>query len=217
MVVPSGGCRRRRGRSEYGLCLLHRPPRNPCHHHLEKKKGRSETVAVTKMMTRIFVITVFLCFLGAASLSSVETSLSRKVILIRHGEKPASGNNLSKRGYQRAACLAKHFVPPAYNVTHMYAYTDKSSQRSSETLTPLSKALGVPIDTSVGRDDTNGLVSSISKLVGDGIALVCWEHKALTDIAGALGVKNPPSYPSSEFDWQWTIVDGTLTQANENC
>ena len=36
-------------------------------------------------------------------------------------------------------------------------------------------------------------------------------------VAAARGVRNPPDYPSDEFDWQWTVRHGQLTQANEKC
>lgn len=68
-----------------------------------------------------------------------------------------------------------------------------------------------------GRDDVSALVSDIASLPASAVVLVCWEHKVLTQIATALGVKDAPSYPSSEYDWQWTVTDGSLKQADEQC
>ena len=48
-----------------------------------------------------------------------------------------------------------------------------------------------------GRDDVSALVSDIASLPASAVVLVCWEHKVLTQIATALGVKDAPSYPSS--------------------
>ena len=36
----------------------------------------------------------------------------------------------------------------AAGIGHLFAYTDHHSRRSVETITPLSQAIGVPIDTS---------------------------------------------------------------------
>ena len=143
------------------------------------------------------------------------TGLKQTAILIRHGEKPKDGDDLSPRGEQRAKCLADHFAHRG--LTGLFAYTDHPSKRSVETLMPLSNSLSLPIDTDFGRDDVDGLVKHLSSLPEEAVVLICWEHKVLTTIAKALGVKNAPEYPSSEYDWQWTVVNGTLTQANENC
>ena len=152
--------------------------------------------------------------------AAVSSSVPQTVILIRHGEKDG-GNNLSPRGVQRSKCIAHLFTnttgPFPTPPSHLFAYTDKSSNRSMETLAPLSYRLGIDIDTATGRDDVKGLVARIKKLPAEETMIVCWEHKVLTKIAKALGVASPPSYPSSEYDWAWTVVGGQLTQVNENC
>eukprot|EP00467_Chlorarachnion_reptans_P026162 CAMPEP_0114512528 /NCGR_PEP_ID=MMETSP0109-20121206/15030_1 /TAXON_ID=29199 /ORGANISM="Chlorarachnion reptans, Strain CCCM449" /LENGTH=171 /DNA_ID=CAMNT_0001692231 /DNA_START=36 /DNA_END=551 /DNA_ORIENTATION=+ len=140
--------------------------------------------------------------------------LKQKAILIRHGEKD-SGDDLSPRGYQRADCLVNHFAD--YGITHLFAFDDKHTRRPVETITPLSKALGLPIDTSIGRDDVKGLRKAIENLPSNAIVLVCWEHKVLTEVAEELGVADAPKYGSDEFDLQWTVVEGDLTAARENC
>ena len=75
---------------------------------------------------------------------------------------------------------------------------------------------GSRIDIRAG-DDVDDLVAGIADLDADAIAVVCWEHSVLTDIATALGVDDAPDYPSSEYDWQWTVRRGELVQDNENC
>ena len=42
-------------------------------------------------------------------------------------------------------------------------------------------------------------------------------YRVQRDGPAALGVRDPPEYPSDEFDWQWTVRHGQLTQANEKC
>lgn len=120
------------------------------------------------------------------------------VNLIRHGEKAgaADPNGLSARGYQRAACLADHFGNRStYQISHLFAYTDKKSHRSVDTITPLAHSLNLDIDTRVKRDDISGLVAYIASLPAESVALICWEHKVLSEQAEALGVHSPPVYP----------------------
>ena len=135
--------------------------------------------------------------------------------MIRHGEKPADGDDLSDRGRKRAECLSKHFKDTG--ITNLWAFDDKKSKRPVETLQPLSRSLGLNIDTSVKRDDVDELAKVLGTLPGDSVSLVCWEHSVLPEIAEAIGVEHAPAYPGSEFDWQWTIVDGDLEQGNEQC
>lgn len=149
---------------------------------------------------------------AAAPARPSPADLSQTVILIRHGEKDG-GDDLDARGYTRAYCLASKYV----GATHLYAYTDKDTRRPVETLTPLAGALGLAVDTSVHRDDVDALAASIAALPSDAVVVVAWEHSVLSDVAAALGVRNPPDYPSDEFDWQWTVRHGQLTQANEKC
>ena len=144
-------------------------------------------------------------------------NLPQRVILIRHGEKPDKGDDLSPRGYQRARCLADHFSSHAYNVTHLFAYTDHPTKRPVETLTPIANKLGLQIDTRAGRDDIDDLIDHIKKLDTNATAVVCWEHKVIRDIAKALGVDHAPDYYSDDFDHEWRIREGELDEAHEHC
>ena len=140
--------------------------------------------------------------------------LTQLAHLIRHGEKD-DGDDLSPRGQQRARCLADRLLDAG--ITHLFAYDDKPSRRPVETITPLAKALGLDIDVSYKRDEVKELVAAIGALDADAVVLVCWEHTVLTSIAHHLGVDSPPDYPSDEYDWEWTILEGALKQSSEDC
>lgn len=64
--------------------------------------------------------------------------------------------------------------------------------RPYETVKPLADELGLKIDHHCDRDDTSCAIKAINSAVSDGAqrVLVCWEHKALDDIAEALGLKS---------------------------
>ena len=63
------------------------------------------------------------------SLALVATAFAKPTVyLIRHGEKPPSGNGLSVQGEQRAQCLRTVFgATSQYQIGHIMAQTPKSS------------------------------------------------------------------------------------------
>ena len=106
---------------------------------------------------RIFACVALLAILAAAQ-------SSKMVYLIRHGEKPADGDDLTPAGYKRAACIAPFFGTSYFNIQHIFACNDKKSRRMVETVTPLAKLLKLRIDTSIGEQDADGLAAAIAAL-----------------------------------------------------
>ena len=154
------------------------------------------------------------------------------VMIVRHAEKPdeAPGSappfgvdelgqthpeSLTPRGWQRAGAVAALFGapnPPAPlgqpSVLLSPDYGPVTpSHRTTQTLTPLSRRLGVAIATPVAKGQEADLVRR-SVLPADGDVLVCWEHHHIPDIvtalAGALGVGHVPeigrTWPDDDFD-----------------
>jgi hypothetical protein len=67
---------------------------------------------------------ISLTTLALASLATAKPT----VYLIRHGEKPDSGNGLSTQGLERAQCLRNVFgASSEYNIGHIMAQTPLSS------------------------------------------------------------------------------------------
>jgi hypothetical protein len=63
--------------------------------------------------------------LCAASLATAQAT----VYLIRHGEKPSSGNGLDAQGLQRAQCLRTVFgADSGYDIGHIMAETPQSGR-----------------------------------------------------------------------------------------
>ena len=132
-----------------------------------------------------------------------------EVIIIRHGEEPEGGPHLNDAGQARAKGLVAMFMADPFSApTSLYAaQSSKQSERSVETLQPLSKALGVPIDAEFTDQEFKKLATSIlhgSRHAGAHV-LVCWHHDTIGDLAAALGVANPPKWPSSQYDHLWRI------------
>ena len=150
------------------------------------------------------------------------------VYLIRHGEKPSSGNGLTAQGEQRAQCLTGVFGPDSdYDIGHIMAETpqsgkmishrlrllastytelrkDGSQQRPYDTVEPLAQELDLAIDTSCSRDDEDCVADVVNGYTGSGNILICWEHHQLNNIAQALGAKNVENYPDDSYNLIWT-------------
>jgi hypothetical protein len=91
---------------------------------------------------------------------------------------------------------------------------DGDRSRPVDTVKPLSKALGIKIDSKVQRNDVKGAAKAAEAYKGPGNVLICWEHGELAKIANALGVTGYAAgtgwtgsvkYPDDRFDLIWTL------------
>lgn len=153
----------------------------------------------------------------------------RSITLIRHGEKPTDHNrdqgvnergharpdSLSPRGWQRAGALAallggKLVSAPFVRPTALYTcgYPDNpdgTKHRPHETITPLSRRLGLDIRVPVTKTEGPQLATLLLNDTGD--VLVCWEHDNIPPIAAALaqalGLEELPAaaklWPDDDF------------------
>ena len=150
------------------------------------------------------------------------------VMIIRHGEKPdgsAPGidedgndddNSLTAIGWQRAHGLVDLFDPargvprPGLAVPdRIYAAgatDDGEGQRTRETVAPLATALGIPVDTDLGRGDEKKLVKDI--LAESGTTLISWQHGGIPTIVDdfpSVSPAPPKEWPDDRFDVVWTL------------
>jgi hypothetical protein len=148
-----------------------------------------------------------------------------QVILIRHGEKPQVGEHLSLKGEERAAALAPYFMetkdllifghPVAIYATKINGQ-DKS-QRTQETVTPLAKALNLPISADyIAKEYEKAATDILKNPAYEGkMVLVCWEHHRIPLFTQALGVSDSlPKWHGDVFDQLWIVnflTDGKLT------
>ena len=82
----------------------------------------------TSNQARVSIPTMQLqSFLAALAFVGTVAAANPTVYLIRHGEKPASGNGLSAQGQKRAQCLRTVFgATSQYQIGHIMAQTPKS-------------------------------------------------------------------------------------------
>jgi len=141
-----------------------------------------------------------------------------QIILIRHADKPSDPKNphLSKAGVRRAdqlvsfirtdPAMTRFGLPVAVFATK--TTRDGNGQRTQETVAPLGRALGLPVQTPfLGKE-----YAAIAKLVlgnreyaGKNV-LICWNHEQIPQLAAALGVTpEPPKWKGSVYNLVYLI------------
>ncbi|MBC7457393.1 MAG: histidine phosphatase family protein [Bdellovibrionaceae bacterium] len=155
-------------------------------------------------------------FIAALFFSLVQfaQAMPAQIILIRHGEKPDVGDELSSQGWERAKALPDLFKRAEFkqygDPVALYAMNKNGQQgsvRAIQTLKYLSDVFKVSINTNYTRDEVSNLIDDIKKNHKyDGkMIVVCWEHKVLINIAIGLGVKQSLSWPPDQFDRTWIL------------
>ena len=132
-----------------------------------------------------------------------------KVVIIRHGEKPATGDNLSCQGEGRAlqipAVIYKKFNKPDYlYVPALEADKSTSHSRMFQTATPIAIKYNLTINSKFDGKDYADVAKSILKKRG--VVLMVWEHSAIPKLAEALGAVRPPKWGDLDFDSIWIIT-----------
>jgi hypothetical protein len=166
-------------------------------------------------MTRI-LMGLFLVFSLVFSLSRPALAQPAEVIIIRHAEKPAVGNELTQQGRERAAALVTYFretpemlefnVPVAIYVP--LPKNQDSSIRSAQTVAPLASALHLTLNSTFHKDQVGEMAKEIlsSDRYEGKMVLICWDHKMIPDIAKAIGVEDAPEkWHGESFDRTWVI------------
>jgi hypothetical protein len=162
------------------------------------------------------------------------------ILLIRHGEKPATSGDVRLTTAGAARAQAYIVSIPQYllaadvpsRLRHIVAAADSTgSHRSRLTVDPLSQALGLPVDATHADADFPTLAAALSRdaRYDDGATLVCWHHENLLAIALALGVRPerlphsatwPEAWPADVFGWLLQIcfdADGAIIPAQTCC
>ena len=159
---------------------------------------------------------IFFCL----GMLATATARPARIVLLRHGEKPADESNvhLSERGEARARALIGFFTgTPAFTTNAPTAlFAPKFSRkghtiRPYETLEPLARRLNLPVQMPYESAEYAALAKHIlSDPALDGKTIVvCWIHSDLADLAKALGVKpKPKAWDGSVYDRIWVITYG---------
>jgi hypothetical protein len=162
---------------------------------------------------------VLLCSKPSTAQQPQNNLANNTVLIIRHAEKPETGNGLTPQGEERASLYAKYFQPfqdqvPPIEVDSLYAGADsKSSIRPRLTLEPLSKASNLPINSSIGSKDSEALVSELRSHPHGRCPVIAWRHGDMPALLAAFGAspdKLLPNghWPDDVFDWVVVLTMG---------
>jgi phosphohistidine phosphatase SixA len=136
------------------------------------------------------------------------TSSPRTLLVMRHAEKSAdpSDPDLTAAGEARAKALAG-YIPTQFGAPDFIfaAGISKHSARPYETVKPLSRRTGVPIDSTIADQDYGFLASELlsdTDYAGKGV-VVCWHHGNIPSLMHALGAASG-AYPDP---WDPTVFN----------
>jgi hypothetical protein len=163
------------------------------------------------MKNLLLLVSVLLLWMGMRGYAGpLQSSV---IVIIRHAEKPDAGDGLAPAGEARANAYVdyfEHFTVHA-KVIHfdsLFATKDtRASKRPKLTIKPLSKALGLDINTDFEDDAYAELVDELqSGRYSHKNILVCWHHGKIPKLLAALGAdpeKLLPDgkWPEDVFGW----------------
>ncbi|MDO7873575.1 histidine phosphatase family protein [Hymenobacter sp. ASUV-10] len=134
-----------------------------------------------------------------------------QVVIIRHGEKPTEGDNLSAQGFGRALALPavlNRVMPRPPQFTYVPCIgTDKDTTtrvRMMQTVLPYAVQHNLTINSDYAPDEVKGLAKELRRRRGT--VLLVWEHHNIVRIAAALGIAEPQEWPDDDYDSIWTIT-----------
>lgn len=144
------------------------------------------------------------------------------VLIVRHGEKPEKGDNLSCQGQHRALQLPqvladKQLVPNQIVVPALNQGEHTSHSRMYQTATPTAVRFNVDINTDFDAKDEKKAAQYVQSQ--HGLVLMVWSHTEIPKLAKALGVHEVPQWSDADFDsvWRVDVAQGqaTLTRLSE--
>ena len=134
------------------------------------------------------------------------------ILVIRHAEKPDTGDDLSPAGHQRAEAYAGYFKSftldaKPLKLDHVFAAADsKGSHRPRLTVEPMAAALGLKVESQIANKQFQDLVTELKTKDHGKRILICWHHGEIPNLVQALGAdpaKLLPDgkWPDQVFDW----------------
>lgn len=155
------------------------------------------------------ILPLLLLLVSIPALSQLPDSIIRRVVIVRHGEKPKNGDNLSCEGLNRALALPdvldSLFGKPDYSyVPRIHTGKSTSNVRMFQTISPMAVRYNLTVDTKYKETDTVNVAAEI--LTKKGTILIVWEHGNIPGVARNLGVTKPDlHWDGSDFDSIWVI------------
>lgn len=165
------------------------------------RNGKSEADRRRRRRRRALVIIIYIAIaVGLAWF--FESQATTTMIFVRHAEKaaePAGDPNLSPAGIRRVAELTRQLVD-ADVVAGVDAIYSTPYRRTRQTVTPLSKALDLPVNE-YDPDDNEAVLARILKNHKGKIILVAGHSNTIPTLIADLGAsKKVPPIAEDEYD-----------------
>ena len=138
----------------------------------------------------------------------INPDVKLKVVIIRHGEKPSTGDNLCPKGLDRAnllpAVLDKIVGVPDFTYIPT-VNTGKTTRviRMLQTVTPFAVVHNLTLNSSFKNDDVKAAADDVLKK--SGVVLMVWEHSNIPDLARALGITGKLKWKDEDYGSIWII------------
>jgi len=155
-------------------------------------------------MKKLLIVLLMITATVVNTDAQTKADLSKlKIVIIRHGEKPPIGDNLSCQGLNRAMQLpaiitTKFGVPDFVYVPALLQGKRTYGSRMFQTVIPLVAKYNLKVNTSHETQDYPTIAADLKKKTGT--ILVVWEHKAIPYIVQALGIDEKQTWDSNDFD-----------------
>ncbi len=136
------------------------------------------------------------------------------VLIIRHAEKPESGDTLNAEGEARAKAYVEYFKnftvdSKPIHLDYLFAATDsKGSHRPRLTIEPLSQSIGLKIDTRFTDKKPEGIVHELQSTPHGTNILISWRHGKIPELLTQFGAAPEKLIPSGEWPgevFNWVI------------
>jgi hypothetical protein len=168
--------------------------------------------SIGSVLLAITLLIIGVCGVNAASGPPLANAV---ILIIRHAEKPDTGSGLTPAGQKRAQAYVRYFQTfhldskPRVPDYLMASADSKHSQRPRLTITPLSSALNLTIDTRFHDKDTDSAAQALESQPTGKTILICWHHEEISDLLTSLGADPNLLLPNGEWPasvYDWMIV-----------
>jgi len=160
------------------------------------KKPSSAAISIVSMLLTLLL--------------TVHSASAQTIVLIRHGEKPKKGDNLSCRGVNRSLALVdvlhtRFGIPEAIFVPSMSRKDNTKHSRMFQTILPFASKYNLPVNSEFRVADAPAVAGAARKKTG--VVIIVWEHSQLPEIARSLGVESTSlDWSDDDYDSIWIVT-----------
>jgi hypothetical protein len=140
---------------------------------------------------------------------SYAQSSARRLVFIRHAERPDNGENLNCVGFNRSVLLPavlyrKFRLPTDIFIPSLKSGNVTKRSRMMETILPYAIKFNLSINSKYDEDDSKGIAAALLKETGT--VIIVWDHTKIPDIVSQLGIKQYLKWEHDDFDSIWIII-----------